>query len=299
MIEKIITFKDFAGTNNRNDPMRVDRLSSRFKHLVTATNCDIDNDRMLSRRAGYAQVIDDTGFHSMWANSTICLLVQDTILKRMYEDYSLESLKTGLTSGRIMSYADMKDGRIAVTNSDIIGYVQAGAYNDMPTPTIQFRIKPYPGQLIEWYNGRLYIARGDRIYYTDPYALRMRLKKNYIQTSGHVTLLKAVDDGLWIADGKIHFLSGPSPLKFTWHTKTDYNAIIHSAKSVLRDLVGKDGLTSPSIWTGTEKGVAVLGNSGSFKNITIKYYTMPAGKTGAGLYRESGNKSQFLVTLEN
>lgn len=299
MIEPIITFKDWAGTNNRSDPMRIDRLSSRFKHFVTATNCDVDNDRAVSRRGGYTEVISDTGLHSMWANSTIWLVVHGTALKRIYEDYSLESLKTGLTSGRIMSYADMKDGRIALTNGDIIGYVQAGAYNDMPTPAIQFRTKIIPGQLIAWFNGRLYIAVGDRIYYTDPFALRMRVKKNYIQASGYVTLLQAVDDGLWIADGNIHFLGGLSPLKFVWHTKADYNAIIHSAKPVLRDLAGKDGLTTPTIWTGTEKGIAALGNSGAFHNMTIKYYTMPVGKTGAGLYRDSGKKSQFVVTLEN
>ncbi len=304
MNEVILTFKDWAGINNRSDSIRLNRIRSqvRNKTLVIGTNCDIDNDRMLTRRIGRTQVISNTGFHSMWSNGSICLLVQNNILKRMYEDYSLENLTTGLSpSGQRMSYADMKDGRMALTDGYIIGYVRGGAYTAMPTPstTPKFRTKIPAGQLVAWYHGRLYIANGDRLYYSDPFALRMRAKKNFIQLTGYITMLEAVDNGLWVSDGKIHFLSGESPTKFIFNTKADYNAIIHTAAKVHRELTGLKDISGPTIWVATEKGICIAGNSGGFINLTIKKYTMPAAKQGAALYKDTGNKSQYISVLES
>jgi len=304
-------FSDCAGIDNKTDTIRLGSKKTKINNIVAATNADVDNNRMVSRRAGYTELTTGN-FHSLWANGAICLVVEDSILKRMYEDYTRVNIKTGV-NGRWVSYVD-HNGIVYATDGIIIGYVLNGAWNDFPAVTAEMdidkqsvidyytatRINPPAGQIVRVFNNRLYVARNNVIWFSDPMAFhRVKKKGGFIQMDGYVTLMEPVDDGIWVSDGNTHFLAGMEPNKFNRVLKAEYSAVINTAVDLNRSLTGDGSIAGQVKMWSSEKGVCLGASGGQFSNLTLKKYTMPTAKVGAAIYKEDGNKNQYISVLEN
>ncbi|MBF0608988.1 MAG: hypothetical protein SFH39_00770 [Candidatus Magnetobacterium sp. LHC-1] len=70
-----------------------------------------------------------------------------------------------------------------------------------------------PGQLLEFYRGRVYIASGNVVYYSLPNSYELfRIGSDYLPFDSDVTMLAAVDDGLYVATAStVYFLQGNEP----------------------------------------------------------------------------------------
>jgi len=75
----------------------------------------------------------------------------------------------------------------------------------------------------------MYIARNQTLWFTDGYNLNtVDMRSNAIGFKDEITMLKAVDDGLWISigdvdgRGEIKFLSGGTPEDFVQMNKANY-----------------------------------------------------------------------------
>jgi hypothetical protein len=72
----------------------------------------------------------------------------------------------------------------------------------------QFMVPPPPGQLLEYNNGRIYIASGNNVFYTQ--ALRYGVHNpvtNFFMHSQRVTALKAVPDGIYLSSDQIYYMA--------------------------------------------------------------------------------------------
>lgn len=98
--------------------------------LAAAENVIINNNMKPETRLGYNRIMAGESTHSLWSNGTICLFVEADKLYMLNDDYSLTTIRAGLTIGARMSYKQWGD-RIYYTNKHQIGWVAAGPVTDM------------------------------------------------------------------------------------------------------------------------------------------------------------------------
>ena len=243
-------FSKFRGINNVDDPIRlfdVDQVEAAGStSLVTATDVDISATNMISQRDGYTQRATGN-IHSMWASGDTCLFVEGSELKQLNADYS-KTVIMSVSAGVKMSYVDM-NGVIILTNNQVIGYLSNGVFNDFATPTKYAKIVPSPGHMLELFNGRLLIAQGSKIAFTDTGAINQYdPRKNFHQLSGIITMMKTVSDGVYLSDGKkTYFANGRDFATATLDEVSDYPATPGTATIIDGGLVGGSGITGDII----------------------------------------------------
>lgn len=92
--------------------------------LEVANNCDIDDLSEIHRRYGTGAPTAGID-RCLWANDSICLGVGSNALKRLNADFSLTTLRSGLTPNRDLAYVSMGD-RVFYSNGVETGIVQNG-----------------------------------------------------------------------------------------------------------------------------------------------------------------------------
>ncbi|MGB9592347.1 MAG: hypothetical protein ACPL1K_07505, partial [Candidatus Kryptoniota bacterium] len=212
-LARISEMDKFLGVDNVHE-----RESMPPGFLFRAINCDIDDSGFLRRRRGFRKALAGDA-RSLWSNGTCCFYASGTMLRRLYGDFSSELVLNGLDPNLEVEFVDI-NGVIYFTNNEVIGFIENGkAY---PFPEVDKEEEPFKrrmvgGHLIEYYNGRLYVAQESSIFYSD--AMRftvMDVRKNFILMSGYITMLKAVSNGIYVGAGeKTYFLSGLDPNDFT------------------------------------------------------------------------------------
>lgn len=132
---KDVIIKNWRGLKNTTSP-------DRFKpgEMLVAQNVDIDNTEMGISRLGFTSV-NGAASHSLWSDGTICLVVQNAVLKRFNEDTSLTTLKV-LQSNAFMDYVSPGNGTVYYSNGVDQGRVAAGTALSWGVP--QPRSQPTP-----------------------------------------------------------------------------------------------------------------------------------------------------------
>jgi hypothetical protein len=119
--EGLFAFSGFRGLRN-NVPE--DAFSS--EDLSVALNIDVDDSLAIARRKGYSAPVTTSVDRDLWASGAVCLGVGSNALKLVNSDYSLVTLRSGLTASRALSYAPAGD-RVFYANGAELGCVQNGA----------------------------------------------------------------------------------------------------------------------------------------------------------------------------
>lgn len=282
MADRLATYKDFTGLNNRDDPLRLPPTA-----LVKAGNVDMDN-RRVKRRKGYALKVAGK-IHSLFSDGDTCLYVEGDALKQLSTTYAAVTLRAGLTVGRPMAYCAV-DGTIYYSNGVEIGYVRKGAPYAFADPGMAFKSAPPPGQALEYYKGRLYIAQGAVLWFTDALALnRVDRRRNFLLFATPITLLMAVRNGLYVSDEEgTYFLPGDRSEAFTRIPVFPYPAIRGTAVRVDPNWIGKDGMSGGAILWASTRGICLGLDGGQGKNLTERQYQMPQAAAGSGLFDPNG-----------
>lgn len=175
---------------------------------------------------------------------------------------------------------------------------------------MNFKYPLPPGQLLEYYKGRLYVAADDILYCGDPYSDYYDGRHGVYQFEGFITLLRAVEGGLYVADGHHHFLRGDSPMEFSLVKNIiEGNAIIYTDAIVDGQYIGgKEGITPTrtqahtpileyAIWTSTI-GVIVGDPQGAATLVSDQYAMQYAQyRRGACLIKKDNGKEQYIGVL--
>jgi hypothetical protein len=171
--------------------------------------------------------------------------------------------------------------------------------------TIEFRLpiktlhlSPAPaGQNIKFYNGRMYVASGDSIYYSEPYAYELfDLAHNRMHFDSRVAVMAPVRDGIWVAtQAKTIFLSGEDAPQFKYTKRTDYGAI-ENTQAELPEL--KEGAEEVQAWIwASSDGIISAFEGGVIKNLTGSKYTNETMTIGCSFRREENDRTLFVVNL--
>lgn len=150
----------------------------------------------------------------------------------------------------------------------------------------QFMTKMLPGDLIEYYRGRMYSAVGNILWYSQPYTYGLlNPLSNYIVYPSEITILKAVRDGMYLAADKTYFLSGSGGADFDQMDIFDEGAAKYSASNIPN---AKDIL-----WY-SKRGIMLGSEGGQIVNLQDGRVRPDPVETGVTLYREQDSITQVL-----
>ena len=270
--QPMFEIKGFRGKNNLADPARI-LPSGEASFLAECRDVDIDDKFMVHRRSGFGPpIFPGGGIHSLWSNGDMCLFVQGADLKRLNPDYTATTGISGVGSSR-MVYLDVA-GTVYLTNGTLIGFMRDAVFNLFPDPQQTYKSPMAPGHLIEHFNGRIYVARDNEIWFSDPMALmRTDRRRNFKQLPSRITLMSAVDDGIYVSDlERTYFMGGGDPGEAVLIKKADYPAIPFTAQKIDAARIGDLGLSGLAILWASRQGVCIGANGGQFSNLTRDYF---------------------------
>lgn len=179
----------FEGINNVDDDKRVNKITfTRDGNVVlsgdlkSCSNYRIPKDRVIAVRNGFTKKVTLTDGHSYWANPSgnLALLVDGTTLKKVATDYTTTNIKTGLTAGKDMRYAEHNNVIFMGNTAEMLKYDYLGDSPSVTTwedttnlseefeyPQLTYRPPPISNILISYY-ARMYVAEGRFLLYSDP-----------------------------------------------------------------------------------------------------------------------------------
>jgi hypothetical protein len=293
-------FRGTTGLNNIIDPARIKYdPDTGIQELAIAVNVDIDSSLRASRRKGYTQVLAK-GAHSLFSCGNYCLFVSGDALCVLDQGYSWTAIRN-VTNNARMSYVNV-DNEIYYANGyengvvrDRISYAWVGESYVGPTTTRTFSDPPI-GHLLEIYNGRLYIAQGKILWYSEPFAYSWYdLARSYIPFADRITMVRAVKDGLYVStEREVFFSGGGHPTEFGRTHIADYPAIEGTDLIVDGSKIGRGDVSDRvAMWAST-KGICTGGPGGYFRNLTERRLIYPYARYGAGLLKHK----KYICTLE-
>jgi len=154
---------------------------------------------------------------------------------------------------------------------------------------------PPVGEMLTLYNGRIYVAKGRNIYYSDSYRYE-RFSIEWLPFKSNIRMLRAVGSGIWIStDNQTIFLEGSDVSEFRYKLKAEYPSVKHTDVSILGGALDEYSI----IWMST-RGACVGSDVGDFKNLTEDFYVPNISSSdGVGLFKQENGMNQFISILNN
>ena len=296
-IIKYQTMEKFLGINNVDNSTRLVPLIINHEYVYSlqqANNMDIDNTYGLSSRSGYSGILSGLDIHSL-SDDAPGFFVDDDTLKKLNIDYSVISLRSGLTSGARMSYTPFNN-RIYYTNGYEIGYIQSIVDYPLVDPALEFKLPLPAGQFIEYFMSCLYVAVGKKLYISDPLCDYYDVRTGYRIFNEQITMLRAVDDGLYVSDDRIWFVKGKGNEDFERIEVYSHRAISYTDVRINSQDMNNEMKGNMVIWTG-ENGICIGNNDGVVVNLTESRYTFTPTNQGAGFIRSENNVRHYINSL--
>lgn len=168
----------------------------------------------------------------------------------------------------------------------------------MPVRT-QFMGPAPAGIRVVYYNGRLYVAQGRFLMYSQPHEYELfDTRSGFIAFQSEVRTVAAVSDGLFVGtERETAFLDGEDPSTFVYTPKGSAGGVAGTESIVRADLVTKEGLGERTVMWHSTEGVMVGTKGGDLKNLTGGRFTFAKSRRGASLFKIREGTPQFLFSL--
>lgn len=294
-LSKLFSYKHFTGMNTVEKEFRLPSVrNSQYQTLtdmLLIENMDIDNSLTLTTRSGSSQILSGSNVHSLWSNGDVCLFVDGSTLYSFDGTISSEIGEIG--TGRV-SYIQWND-KIYLTNGLYIGYYD-GSLNALSNPDVNYKVPLPAGRFVTYYRGRLYVAKGNVIYISDALCEHYDVRTGFRVLEGDITMLVAVEEGLYVSDGKTWWIQGGEPEEFQRVKVLEYDAIPYTAV-VVDGTSLSENTGSYVIWT-SERGICVGSGKGEVKNVTSARYVMGSHGRGGAVIRNVNEVEHYITTLE-
>lgn len=321
--EDNISFSRFTGVRNT---VSAERLAP--EELQRARNVDIDDAGQIHRRRGQS-LVSSGNFHSLFnSDNGTAYGVKGSSLGLINPDYSFISLQTGIGPDHL-SYAQVgpviyfssasNSGQISQPANVVTPWGEAVAdfwFSPVvnPTPTLQ----PTKGRLfgsppmatiIEYFNGRIYLANGRTVWATELYLYNFIDKtKNYWYFEDDVTLVKSVTDGLYVGTTtQLYFISGPTFNEMKRLNIWDAGVLPGTEVEVPSELVDPQGRQDlaqvlpgdTAVAFMTTHGLIAGLSGGKIYNLTETRVQFPVAQTGSAVFRQQDGVNSYLGVIDS
>lgn len=152
------------------------------------------------------------------------------------------------------------------------------------------------GEHIAYYNGRLFVAKGSYVYYSEPlhYGL-YNPAFNFFAYASDVTMLAATNNGVFVAADVTYKITGDSPDSMEQNAVFYYGSPKTEAEYVKATDMGIKEEGDCAVWL-SDKGFAVATPSGGIINITEDRVAIPKYVTSAIMFRQRNGIEQVIAT---
>jgi hypothetical protein len=208
---------------------------------------------------------------------------------------ALTDIPQPTTASHIRVYASMADGDVLYYYGEYpagtAGITLAAFQSDVRLET-QFGHPPPAGQALCLHNGRIYIAQGSVVWYTDPLRYGLyRPHTHFWLFPEAVRLMASVADGVYVAtEERTYFTSGIDTDALNRAEVLPYGA---AAGTVVQ--VPKTQLVA---WF-SHRGWVLAGPGGQVKNAMEDRNAVSKFRAGAGLFREANGLRQMVAVLRD
>lgn len=289
-------FAASTGLNTVADPIRIHYdIETGISDLGVAVNITIDQTGWISRREGFTPRYLGAS-HSLYSDNDLCVFVGDGDLYRLYDDYSAGLIQPLMADAK-MAYTQVNRSFYYTNKTDYGIITPNGLYKAWETlpyvgpSTNRVFDGPRPGSHLAFFAGRIFVAEGDVLWWTEPYAFSwFDRSRNYAQFSSDIRMIKAVETGLFVSDEKqTFFLAGQNPREFMRTIVAPYPAIEWSEAIDYVETweVGLDNLEPGlcALWASLE-GACLGTSNGIFINLNKKKVIYPeTGTYGASMVK--------------
>jgi len=289
----------FSGINNVDEayrlfPQIIDRRWNVFP-LREANNVLIDNTYALKSRLGFGSaVLTGTDVHSLWSDGKRCFFVDGGTLYEMDLVYNKKVIMTVTPRFRV-SYTPVND-RYYLTNEREIGYIKGASFYSCMTPGREFKLPLPAGSHIEYFMGCLFVSVRNVLYISDPLCDYYDTRTGYRIFADDITMIRAVDNGLYISDKKVWFVQGKGNDEFKRVEVESEPAIPFTDLRTSADSMGYGVSGDVAVWT-SETGIVVGDSGGTVKNLTMDRYKMNKHGRGSAFVRNENNVEHYINTL--
>jgi hypothetical protein len=148
------------------------------------------------------------------------------------------------------------------------------------------------GQILEFYNSRLYAALACNLFFSDAtIPTQMDKRKNAIAFPSRITMVKAVDDGIYISDSNsVYFMHGSDPSNFVERKVLDVPAVEGMSVTV----TPKGKITKKAVYWWTKKGIHAGYNEGLVKPQQLGLFKIDGLTSGTAIIKD-GSYQQLLM----
>jgi len=295
MSEHFLNIKAFLGTDNTSDlaSVSVPRKAGLFFYKLD--NVDIDDNGKPHRRDGYGDAVySGSSIRNLWANDKIRLFADGTNLKYLNSNNISFNLVTDIALTDTFSYVEYGN-LVFFASKSIVGYINADTATPypFPDPAQTFKVKMVGGQILEFYNSRLYAAHGSNLFFSDAtIPTRMDTRKNVLAFPSRITMVKVVDDGIYVSDSNgVYFMAGRDPMsEFVQRKVLDVPAI--EGMSATAKIKGK--VIKKTVYWMTKKGVYAGYNEGLVFPQQRGLFSVDGLESGTAIIKD-GTYQQLLM----
>lgn len=279
--------KGTSGLNQKFDSARLSEQLGNALPLATAINVDIDNTGRITTASGYNQVLTGN-WHSLYSSKlhNHFFGVKDDVLVQVDENLAITELFQDVTTrvSYIATYNGVQE-EVFFCTGVINGVIKDATVLPwgLITPTEPVGVIKYAavptGKLLGSVNGRIFVAKDNVLFWTQPFAFYCMNPLDYAQFDSPIQTLSCLDDGIWIGTlTGIYFLAGRNPKDFTLYKKLDAKVVADSA--VIFDLQKSDKVSRYVILTTAKNGIYFLDGGGNCYPVTYDKIEFPFNTKG-------------------
>lgn len=217
------------------------------------------------------------------------------------------STRKGYTSSSIpTSFTATSDNEYTNVNGTWITYSDLGTQFSSTDPH-KMPMMNRRG-FLEFYNGRVYnliSSEGKAVlYFSDMWSADSMDERKCILAvfESTPTMLSRTDDGLVVGtQNQIVYLQGNDPVggSFKQTIVALYGAITNTVVRINGDKIESAKMQGRvSVFT-TKQGICVVGNGGSFINLSLTNFSFPWSNQGAAFIREQEGQVYYVVSMNN
>lgn len=158
--------------------------------------------------------------------------------------------------------------------------------------------QPKAGKIVRYYNGRVYVARHDTVFFTEAlrYGLTRPAQGLYMFPSD-VTLLEPVVDGVYVGTKEgVVFLAGTDPYDVQ-QINVSQHAPVPRASTMVPGEFLEVAQSEVPLWWGVDGAMVAGLPGGTLRQLTKDRLAVPRFNSGAMVYREQDGMAHVVSSL--
>lgn len=258
--------------------------------LAAAYNVAIGKSGEPYRRSGLTSTARKEDIHSVFSDTGDGFFVYEDTLYVLNDDFSADSIVTGLTVGLKMAYCQIGNRTYfsngvqkgCVVNKEYVAW-QAASY--VGPATHRIFSNPPAGTILTALSGRIYVVSGETAWYSESFAYGwFDLARNFIPFNQPVNMFRAVAGGIYVGlQNRVMFLSGTDPSAFVYTMVSDQTVITGTDIYVEYSSPNGELLSRSVIWTAKDD-IFIGQPDGKVINVTDGKIIIPNRTTGCAVY---------------